>query len=89
MSENTNTITSLSQKKDYIQSSNMKKDDTEVEIFAAATVLNTPIWTFSPYGTKHQWQCHNPIGTPATLPSTDRAIYLSNFGKHYNVVLAI
>ena len=79
MSENTNTITSLSQKKDYIQSSNMKKDGTyarEVEIFAAATVLNTLIWTFNPYGTKHRWQCHNPIGTPVTLPSIDRAIYL-------------
>lgn len=92
MNENTDNVTNLSQNEHYVENSNMKQEGTyatEVEIFAAATLLNTTIWTFSPFGTKHQWQRHNPVSDPTTMPSTERAIYLSNFGEHFNVVLGL
>ena len=34
---------------------------TEVEIFATATLLNTPIWIFAPYGKNLRWLKYAPL----------------------------
>ena len=34
---------------------------TEVEIFATATLLNTPIWIFAPYGKNLRWMKYAPL----------------------------
>ena len=34
---------------------------TEVEIFATATLLNTPIWIYAPYGKNLRWMKYAPL----------------------------
>jgi hypothetical protein len=70
---------------------------TEVEIFAAATMLRTPIYVFSLYGAHYQWLRFSPVpdsyGIIAVTDETDEdelhsgeAIYITNVGQHFEPV---
>ncbi|XP_071854491.1 uncharacterized protein [Apostichopus japonicus] len=77
--------------KDYIQTTHISNDgvwSTEVEIMAAAKLLQTDIYTYAVYGSQWKW-----LRYPASGNFTDnvnrkkRAIYLENTNSnHYDVV---
>ncbi len=76
---------------DYVRTSGMYRSGTfatEVEIFAAAYLLNTTIETFSPYGPhSHRWQRHLPISNaPSIFSSSNKSIFLKNTNVHFEVV---
>ncbi len=79
---------------DYVRTSRMHIQGTfatEVEIFATASLLNTTIHTFSPYGPhSNRWQRHSPIPrAPSIFPTATQSIYLNNTHEHFEVVTKI
>ena len=80
MHENNEQFNAIANQKDYVITSKVSQFGeyaTEVEIFAAATFLGTPIWTFSPYGDSHRWQYHRPVsGLPSPFSLTEKAMYI-------------
>lgn len=72
---------------------------TEVEIFAMATMTNTPVYVYSRYGERHQWLCYPPVlpeGSSVAVNSSDddglhsgEAIYITNVGQHFEPVTRI
>ena len=57
MHENNEQFNAIANQKDYVITSNVSQLEeyaTEVEIFAAATFLGIPIWTFSPCGDSYR-----------------------------------
>ena len=81
-------------KEEYITSTGMDKDGvwaTEVEIFAAARLLETDIYTFIKYNDRWKWVRYPQSGIlSSSVNQEKRAIYLVNTGGvHYDVVLEI
>ena len=80
MHENNEQFNAIANQKDYVitrKVSLLGEYAREVEIFVAATFLGTPIWTFSPYGDSHRWQCHRPVsGLPLLFSLTEKAMYI-------------
>ena len=81
-------------KEEYITSTGMDKDGvwaTEVEIFAAARLLETDIYTFIKYNDRWKWVRYPQSGILSSAVNQEkRAIYLVNTGGvHYDVVLEI
>ena len=80
MRGNNEQFNAISNQKDYVITSKVSQLGeyaTEVEIFAAATFLGIPIWTFSPYCNSHRWQCHRPVsGLPSQFFLTEKAMYI-------------
>ena len=87
MCENNEQFNAIANQKDYVITSKVSQLGdyaTEVEIFAAATFLGTPIWTFSPYGDSHRWQCHRPVsGLPTLFSLTEKVMYIINMQEHF------
>ncbi|KAL8581212.1 hypothetical protein ACOMHN_038313 [Nucella lapillus] len=82
-----------SARENYVATSNMKIDRTwatEVEIFAAATLLDTPVYVFTREapGRQPQWLKYGPVWQSASL-KTDRAIYIMNLGHHFAAVFCV
>ena len=71
----------------------MREYATEVEVFATASLLATPIWTYSPYGevdgqTTYRWQCYKPLqNVHCQFSLSKKAIYLKNKFEHFEPVL--
>ena len=98
MTENRDVVGNIANEDKYIETSKMdqaREYATEVELFATATLLNTAIWTYSPYArrkksTLYRWQKYSPLqqGTTAFEPSPS-SIYLNNKGEHFEPVLGL
>ena len=91
-------VQNLSNLNDYIEQSNMRSLGvyaTEIEIFCMASLLNTSIWTDSPFGKKGQeqrymWQEHSLIkGTHSHFAQSGQSIYLKNTHEHFEPVLSV
>ena len=91
MHENNEQFNAIANQKDYVITSKVSQLGefaTEVEIFAAATFLGLPIWTFSPYGDSHIWQCHRPMsGLPSPFSLTEKAMNIKYMHEHSETVL--
>jgi hypothetical protein len=87
---------------DYVSESRMANEGvwgSDVEIFVAATLLQTPIAVFSAYGDRqYLWQVFEPIqtdeepqGAAAAAASTGSGfmIYLQNTNNHFEPVIDI
>ncbi|KAJ8290543.1 hypothetical protein GJAV_G00014270 [Gymnothorax javanicus] len=76
MDKNPSVVDSLAHQPGYLQRSRMdqlREFATEVEFFAAATLLNTSIWTYSPYSVKdgitsYKWQQYSPEPANTAFP---------------------
>ena len=93
-----NAVKNLSNLDDYIEQSNMRSLGvfaTEIELFCTASLLNTSIWTYSPFGKEGEeqryiWQEHSPIkGTHSHFAQSRKAIYLKNTHEHFEPVLSV
>lgn len=75
---------------DYIRSSRMAEErvwGTDIEIFAAASLLSTDIYVYGSTGTNFTWNKSMLDGLP---PQNTRSIYIQNTsGVHYDVVLSV
>jgi hypothetical protein len=61
---------------------------TDVEIFAAASLLNTTIVIHTLVGKETKWLPYRPLViVPEGPPPTDRCVYLTNYSNHYNRVI--
>ena len=93
MKENKDIFSSLADNEHYVENSNMGQLGvyaTEIEIFAGASWLSTPIWTFSPYGDGVHWQCHRPVDkSPSIFELSESVVYLKNLHEHFEPVLGI
>ena len=98
MENHPNTIRNLADIENYMETSNMQmlgEYATDVELFCTASMLNTPIWTYSPYGKKddkqhYQWQQHAPLpGTHSHFPRSQKAVFLKNTHEHFEPVLTV
>ena len=93
MRENNEQFNAIANQKDYVITSKVSQlveYATEVEIFVAATFLETPIWTFSPYGDSHRWQCHRPVsGLPSPFSLTEKAMYIKTCMNILSLCLAV
>ena len=96
MKENNDIISERANQEDYANTSRVSQLGeyaTEVEIFAAASMLNTPIWTYSPYArhddeTEYQWQQHDPLpGASSDFPLSEKCIFLNNQHANFEPVL--
>ena len=56
---------------------------TDVELSAAASMLSTTIYTFSPNGGTYQWLRHAPF---ENVGETRESLYLTNIGNHFEPV---
>lgn len=80
---------------DHIVSTNMRKDRvwaTQVEVYAAATLLNTSVYVFMKTGPVLAWNKHEPVAecVPPGVWPTKKAIYLKNAGGcHYEPVFKL
>ena len=93
MHENNGQFNAIANQKDYVIISIMSQLGeyaTEVEIFAAAAFLGTPIWTFSPYGDSHRWQCHRLVsGLPSPFSLTEKVMYIKKMHEHLSLDLVV
>lgn len=83
----------VTNKEDYLQASRMRDNKvwaTEVEIFVAATLLQTTIFVFFSPGPESEgkWLKHDPV-FKTSLPAEEGAIYLQNLNEHFQPVLRI
>ncbi len=87
MRENNEQYNTIANQKEYVITSKVSQLGecaTEVEIYAAATLLGIPIWTFSPYGDSHRWQYHRPVsGLPSPFSLTEKPMYIKNMHEHF------
>ena len=97
MGEKQDIVDKLANQDNYLANSRMDQPGeyaTEVELFAMATLLNTSIWTYSPYSrqdnlTLYRWQQHSPIPrAPSPFPRSTKAIYLKNTAEHFEPALS-
>ena len=56
---------------------------TDVELSAAASMLSTTIYTFSPNGGTYQWLRHAPFENVGEIRES---VYLTNIGNHFEPV---
>eukprot|EP00745_Piridium_sociabile_P009294 TRINITY_DN16467_c1_g1_i4.p1 TRINITY_DN16467_c1_g1~~TRINITY_DN16467_c1_g1_i4.p1 ORF type:complete len:219 (+),score=25.92 TRINITY_DN16467_c1_g1_i4:3-659(+) len=79
----------------YVSISGMRKSGvwaTEIEIFGAATLLNTPVFVFTIEGSGRQprWLKYEPLfQISAKLLPTERAIYMVNLHHHFEPVFNV
>ena len=98
ISENKTVFHSITNNSNYIVSSNMAKCGvwaTEVEIFAAASLLATNVYTFSPYQMLnntpvYKWLLHAPLpGAPSVFTFSQESVYILNVHDHFQPVLSV
>ena len=58
---------------------------TEVEIFATATLLNTPIWIFAPYSKNLRWLKYAPLLDNVSVHPGE-AMFMVNSSMHFHPV---
>ena len=58
---------------------------TELEVIAAASLLNTSIYIYAKCGEAFKWLKHSPQETKPGLHQ-DEGIYITNFNKHFETV---
>jgi len=93
MAENSAVIDTVANKSNYAKANNMSTSGeyaTEIELFAVASWLKTPIYTYSPYGDAFNWQKHRPLLNTASLfePSAS-CMYIKNTSEHFMLVLGM
>ena len=93
MHENNEQFNANANQKDYViisKVSQLEEYATEVEIFAAATFLVIPIWTFSPYGDSHRWWYHKPVsGLPSPFSLTEKSMYVKTCMNTLSLCLVV
>lgn len=97
MAENEEIFSNIAGNNDYLTASNMSQRGiyaTVVELFAASSLLATPIWTYAPFGTvkgrkRHRWQRFQPVsGVSSPFSSLNKAIFIKNMHEHFEPVVA-
>ena len=64
--------------------------DTDIEIFAAASLLSTDIYVYGSAGTKFTWNKFSRSVLNGLLPQNACSIYIQNTSRiHYDVVLTV
>ncbi len=90
MEEHKDTFEALAQCENYFEQSKMNYNGTyatEVEIFAMASLLNTTVFTYSPFGNTYEWQKFSPLpDLPSVFEKSSQAIYLLNMHEHFSPV---
>ena len=77
----------------YLQSNNMSSQGTwgsDIEIFAASSLLSTDIYVYTKVGNSYKWHKFSRSMLDSTLPSNKTSIYLQHTnGVHFDVVLDV
>ena len=77
----------------YLQKSQMRSSGTwgtDIEIFAAASLLSTDIFVYTNVHNVYRWQLFSKKMLDGSLPENDSPIYIEHVnGVHYDVVLDI
>ena len=77
----------------YLQKSQMRRSGTwgtDIEIFAAASLVSTDIFVYRNVDNAYRWQLFSKKMLDGSLPENDSAIYIEHVnGVHYDVVLDI
>lgn len=74
----------------YLRESQMSEEGvwgSEVEIFVAATLLQTPIAVFAAFGDRHLWQVFRPLRYKE--PRERCMLYLQNSNNHFEPVIDV
>lgn len=74
----------------YVRESQMNEEGvwgSEVEIFVAATLLQTPIAVFAAFGERYLWQVFKPLRY--TEPREKSMLYLHNSNNHFEPVVEV
>ena len=92
LAENSTVKDTTANKTNYTSVSNMSTPDqyaTEIQLFAAASWLNTPICPFSPYGYAYKRQKYGPLpNTASPCEPAASCTYIKNTIEHFVPVLA-
>ena len=81
--------------RNYVDLANMRRNGvwaTEVEVFGAATLFNTPVYVFLREAADRQprWLKYEPLFEAHSGRSqTDRAIYIMNLSQHFQPVFSV
>ena len=77
----------------YLQMSKMKIDGicgTDIEIFAAASLLSTDIFVYTNISNTYNWQHFSKKMLDGSFPENESAIYIEHVSRvHYDVVLDV
>lgn len=77
----------------YLHKSQMRSSGTwgtDIEIFAAASLLSTDIFVYTNVHNVYRWKLFSKKMLEGSLPENDSAIYIEHVnGVHYDVVLDV
>ena len=78
-------VIALASEENYATIASPGEYATEVKIYAAASLLTTPVWTYAPFGVNGwHWQCYRPIPGVASLFSpSKKCMFVKYITDHF------
>ena len=62
---------------------------TEIEIVVISSLMDTPVFVHTRLPCGEKWLKHEPVCVVPPILKTDKAIYVSNYCEHFNIVVSV